>query len=171
MKEKLYFLVVFRPFLQKFTLKSPKNVRSGRLEGNKQFLKISSSGKIWNPFFGGLRRGSVFEIFEITQNGAIREYKWFIAIFGPFTLGHQTLRLSNFLRNFENEDFSTFGLLDICYIAYNDSTYCFNLTTTNYLSGWRKYANCGQFCVKRSNFRFLTNFRFWVLEYDGYCRL
>ena len=68
-------------------------------------------------------------LLQITQNGPIRENKWFLAIFDifPFTVGHQASRLSHFSTNFENEvfvDFYDFGWLDIVDIAYNDSTNC-----------------------------------------------
>ena len=67
---------------------------------------------------------------QITQNGPIRENKWFLAIFNffPFTVGHQASRLSHFSTIFENEDlvdFFDFGLLDMVDIACNDSTNCF----------------------------------------------
>ena len=87
------------------------------------------------------RWGSVFEIFEwsknrknffllqITQNGPIRENKWFLAIFDffPSHSGDQASRLSHFLTIFENEvlvDFFDFGWLDMFHIAYYDSTNC-----------------------------------------------
>ena len=70
--------MVFRLYLKKFTLKFRKNVRNGRLEGYEQLVKISGPKNFWNIVFQKFfRRGSVFEIFEITQNGPICEYKWF----------------------------------------------------------------------------------------------
>ena len=65
----------------------------------------------------------------MTQNGPIRENKWFLAIFifFAFTLVHQASRLSHFSTNFENEvfvDFYDFSWLDMFHIAYYDSTYC-----------------------------------------------
>ena len=70
------------------------------------------------------------KMLQITQNGLIRENKWFLAIFNffAFTVGHQALRLSHFSSIFENEDlvdFFDFGLLDMVDIACNDSTNCF----------------------------------------------
>ena len=70
------------------------------------------------------------KIAPITQNGPIRENKWFLAIFifFPFTVGHQASRLSHFSTIFENEDLVDFfdlGWLDMVDIAYNDSTNCF----------------------------------------------
>ena len=69
-------------------------------------------------------------LLQITQNGPIRENKWFLAIFifFAFTVGHQASRLSHFSTIFENEDlfdFFNFGWLDMVDIAYNDSTNCF----------------------------------------------
>ena len=71
-----------------------------------------------------------FFLLQITQNGPIRENKWFLAIFNffSFTVGHQALRLSHFSPIFENEDlvdFFDFGWLDMVDIAYNHSTNCF----------------------------------------------
>ena len=68
-------------------------------------------------------------LLQITQNGPIRENKWFLAIFSffPFTVGHQASRLSHFSTNFENEvfvDFFDFGWLDMLDIAYSNSTNC-----------------------------------------------
>ena len=65
---------------------------------------------------------------QITQNGPIRENKWFLAIFDifPFTVGHQASRLSHFSSIFENEvfvDFFDFGWLDnMLDIVDSDST-------------------------------------------------
>ena len=65
---------------------------------------------------------------QITQNGPIRENKWFLAIFNFFLhSGDQASRLSHFWAIFENEvfvDFFNFGWLDMFRIAYYDSTNC-----------------------------------------------
>ena len=71
----------------------------------------------------------IFFLLQITQNGPIRENKWFLTIFifFAFTLSHQALRLSHFSSIFENEDlvdFFDFGWLNMFDIAYNDSTNC-----------------------------------------------
>ena len=68
-----------------------------------------------------------FFLLKMTQNGPIRENKWFLAIFNffSFTVGHQALRLSHFSPIFENEDlvdFFDFGWLDMVDIAYSSST-------------------------------------------------
>ena len=68
-------------------------------------------------------------LLQITQNGPIRENKWFLAIFNffGFTLVHQAPRLSHFSTNFENEvlvDFIDFGWLDMLDIPYSNSSNC-----------------------------------------------
>ena len=77
-----------------------------------------------------IQKSKIFLLLQITQNGPIRENKWFLAIFifFAFTVGHQASRLSHFSTIFENEDlvdFFDFGWLDMVDIAYNDSTNCF----------------------------------------------
>ena len=67
-----------------------------------------------------------FFLLQITQNGPIRENKWFLEIFIFFLhIGHQASRLSHFSTIFENEvlvDFFDFGWLDMFDIAYSNST-------------------------------------------------
>ena len=70
-----------------------------------------------------------FFLLQITQNGPIRENKWFLAIFNffAFTLLQQASRLSHFSTNFENEvlvDFYDFSWLDMFHIACYDSSNC-----------------------------------------------
>ena len=76
-----------------------------------------------------IQKSIFFLLLQITQNGSIRENKWFLAIFNffPFTVGHQGSRLSHFSTIFQDEvlvDFSDFGWLDMLHIAYSDSTNC-----------------------------------------------
>ena len=75
------------------------------------------------------RNFSIFFLLQITQNGPIRENKWFLAVFilFAFTLVHQASRLSHFSTIFENEvlvDFFDFGWLDMFHITYYDSSSC-----------------------------------------------
>ena len=74
-----------------------------------------------------IQKSKNFLLLQITQNGPIRENKWFSAIFNFFPShgGDQASRLSHFLRIFENEvlvDIFNFGLKDMFVIAYNDCT-------------------------------------------------
>ena len=76
-----------------------------------------------------IQKSNFFLLLQITQNGPIRENKWFLAIFNffSFTEGHQGSTLSHFSMIFENEvsvDFFDFGWLDMLHIAYSDSTNC-----------------------------------------------
>ena len=83
-----------------------------------------------------------FFLLKMTQNGPIRENKWFLAIFNffSFTLVHQASRLGHFSKIFENEvlvDFLDFGSLDMLDNAYYGSTSCSKPLEKQKLPDWR----------------------------------
>ena len=91
----------------------------------------------------------------MTQNGSIREKKWSKSKFENFALpmGPWVPDLVIFCRFSKMKTWSIFSTLAdwICLILHILVVLIVldHLTTTKYLSGWHKYAKCGQLCVKR----------------------
>ena len=96
-----------------------------------------------------------FFLLQITQNGLIRENKWFLAIFNffSFTVVTRLPDLVIFGRFLKMKCLSIFSTLAdwICLILPIMKVLITlnHLTYISYLAGWHKYAKCGPLCVKR----------------------
>ena len=96
-----------------------------------------------------------FFLLKMTQNGSIREKKWSKSKFENFALptGPWVPDLVIFRRFSKMKTQTIFSTLAsrTCFILHIIIVLIVlnHLTTTNYLSGWHKYAKCGQLCIKK----------------------
>ena len=103
-------------------------------------------------------------LLKMTQNGSIREKKWSKWKFENFALplGPWVPDLVIFRRFSKMKTWSIFSTLAywICLILHILvlPIVLYHLTTTNYLTGWHKYAKCGQLCVKKFKIPIFYNF-------------